>query len=61
MDDDVQKIITYYNFKEDKNLSIYFKYIKIFYKKFKFYLKSFNRKISPEIREKMYDDAWQSI
>ena len=60
MDDDVQKIITYYNFKEDKNLSIYFKYIKIFYKKFKFYLKSFNRKISPEIREKTYDDACQS-
>ena len=26
----------------------------------KFYLRSFNKTISPEIREKIYDDAWQN-
>lgn len=60
MDDGVSKILSYYNFKDDSKLSIYIKYIKIFYKKLKFFIRSFGSKISPEIKEKLYDEAWQS-
>ncbi len=60
MDDDVQKIVSYYKDKNYSGFSIYLKYLSIFYKKLKFYIRSFNKTISPEIREKIYDDAWQN-